>query len=537
MTPMAASRRFSALVACAVVAGLALASCASGNPVSRSSSQATIDGGTDPEAAGDTTGNTTGNTTADTTGHTTADTVSPADAGSPFGWQADGTGIQSGTLDVPLDYAEPSKGTITLAVVRHLATDPAHRIGTLLVNPGGPGFGGTSFALQAAFVYDPVLLDRFDILGWDPRGTGGSTPAVDCTDDLDHFFGLDSSPDTPAERQALIDTGTEFGADCERHDARILPYIDTVSSARDMDTIRRALGEPKISYFGFSYGSELGATWATLYPTTVRAMVIDGAVDPTESYLQQNLEQAAGFEATFDTFLAQCSADPTCTFFNKGDAAGAYDALAAKIDASPLPSASGRTPVTDGVLEAAVNQSLYAQSSWPTLEAALADAQRGDGAGLLALYDQYFSIDEPGGRSDSNELEAYFAIGCLDHHGSTSPADLFTHEAAFAAAAPRLGRGWMAELTFCAVWPVPQVAPFTITGKGAGPIVVVGTTGDPATPLSSTEKMADTLEDGRLVIVGANQHTGYQVNACVDAAVDNYLVDPTKVPEDGLSCR
>ena len=156
---------------------------------------------------------------------------------------------------------------------------------------------------------------------------------------------------------------------------------------------------------------------------------------------------------------------------------------------------------------------------------------------MLALYDQYFSIDEPGGRSDDNSTEAYFAITCLDHHGSTSPADLFSHEAEFAAAAPRLGRGWMAELAVCSVWPVPQVAPLTITGNGAGPIVVVGTTGDPATPLSSTKKMADALEDGRLVIVAADQHTGYGVNACVNAAVDDYLLDPAKAPKDGLSCR
>ncbi|MEO5900514.1 MAG: alpha/beta hydrolase [Ilumatobacteraceae bacterium] len=544
---MAAPRRISKRVAVLAVGVLTLAACASGNPVSRSASRGTIDGvpldtvRPTPTTTGDT-GSTgaIGSSTGAPTG-SAAPGSNPPNRGSgstdAFGWKPAGENLESGRLEVPLDYADPAKGTIELAAVRHLATDAKHRIGTLLVNPGGPGVPGTALGLQAAFIYDPELLDRFDILGWDPRGTGDSTPAVDCTDDLDHFFGLDSSPDTAAEQQALVDVGTEFGADCEKQDGRLLPYIDTVSSARDMDAIRNALGEPKISYFGFSYGSELGATWATLFPATVRAMVIDGAVDPTESFLQQELEQATGFEATFDTFLAQCSADPTCAFHNGANAAGAYDTLAAEIDATPLPSEAGRTPVTDGVLETAVNQAMYSQSSWAALEKALADAQRGDGAGLLALYDQYFSIDGPGGTSDDNSIEAYFAILCLDSHGSTGPADLFSHEAEFAAAAPRLGRGWMAELVFCSVWPVPEVAPFTITGRGAGPIVVVGTTGDPATPLVSTKKMADTLEDGRLVVVSANQHTGYGVNACVNAAVDDYLVDPAKAPKDGLSCR
>jgi pimeloyl-ACP methyl ester carboxylesterase len=580
MARMPSPRRFAALV---VAGALALAACASGNPVSRSATRVTSagtvadpdatgqpapapsgsaatgdDGGAaGPTAAGSTPATSSGSggttsatlpgaqpdTTPETSGGGAATTPNSEPGTRPddptqarFGWRDDGAGLARGSLEVPLDYADPSKGTITLAVERHLATDPAHRIGTLLVNPGGPGAPGTVLANEASFVYDSDLLARFDIIGWDPRGTGASTPAVNCTDDYDHYFGLDSSPDTAAERQALIDAGTQFGAACEQRDPKLLPYVDTVSSARDIDSIRAALGEGKISYFGFSYGSELGATWATLYPTTVRAAVLDGAVDPTVGYLQQNLEQAAGFEATFDTFLAQCSAQVTCTFYNGGHADTAYDALAQSIEAKPLAVDPTRTPVTEGVLETAVNVSLYSESSWPQLAQALADAQRGDGNGLLKLYDQYFNIDESGGRSDDNSTEAYFAIQCLDHPGSTGPADLYSHEAEFAAAAPRLGRGWMAELTFCSVWPVPAVPAFTVTGKGAGPIVVVGTTGDPATPLASSKKMAAALEDGRLVVVQANQHTGYRVNSCVDQAVDGYLVDPTQPPANGLSC-
>ncbi len=456
---------------------------------------------------------------------------------SPFGWFEYDTGIQIGQLEVPIDYDDPRAGTMTLSVARHLAADPAKRIGTLLVNPGGPGSGGSDFAVNADAIYGQDLLDRFDIVGWDPRGTGYSSPAVDCIEDDDDYFAIDSSPDTPAERAELILTAERFAAACTDGVGRnVLEHLSTVESARDMDSIREALGEDTISYFGFSYGSELGATWATLFPDTVRAAVLDGAVDPTVDYLHQNLQQAAGFDATFATFLAGCSASPQCAFYNGGDAEGAYDALAAAIDASPLdPGLPGRPKVTQGILDAAVVSAMYNQASWPRLEQALADAQDGDGAGLIDLYDSYFGRDFDG--SYTNDIEAYFAIGCLDDHGSANPDDLFTHEAEFADVAPRLGRSYMAELTFCSVWPIPQVAPFTITGKGAGPIVVVGTTGDPATPLDSTRNMASALEDGRLVVVSADQHTGYGVSACGDEAIEGYLLDPDgAVPPRELTC-
>ncbi|MDO8364213.1 MAG: alpha/beta hydrolase [Actinomycetota bacterium] len=450
------------------------------------------------------------------------DTRPPAD--DPFGWTDLGDGSEEGYLEVPLDYGDPNGETVLLYLVRHAAVDPANRIGSLLVNPGGPGYGGSSLAASAEGIYGQDLLDRFDIIGWDPRGTGYSEPYVDCVDDYDQFFGLDSSPDSPEERQALIDAGTDFGEGCLDNSGDLLPHLSTENSARDMDAIREALGEETISYFGFSYGSELGATWATMFPETVRAAVLDGAVDPTVGYLEQNIQQAAGFEATFNTFLAQCSAEPSCAFHNDGDAEGAFDALSAAVDADPVRVDRDRTDVTQGVLMTAVADAMYDQGYWPQLEQALADLQDGDGQGILDLYDDYYGYY---GSGWDDSLEAYFAIGCLDDPGSTGPDDLYSHEAEFAAAAPRLGRGWMAELTFCSVWPIAPVTPVEITGKGAGPILVVGTTGDPATPLDSTRNMARALEDGHLVVVEADQHTGYGVNSCGDDAVDSYLVDPT----------
>ena len=451
----------------------------------------------------------------------------------PFAWSEIDDGLEEGYLDVPLDYTDPDGDTVSLYVVRHRAVDPANRIGSLLVNPGGPGYGGSFLAYSAESIYGQDLLDRFDIIGWDPRGTGSSLPAIDCVDDYDQYFGLDSSPDSDAERQALVDAGTDFGERCLRKNRRVLPFVGTESSAHDMNSIREALGEERISYFGFSYGSELGATWATLFPDTVRAAVLDGAVDPTVGYLQQNIQQAAGFEATFGTFLAQCSDDPTCAFHNGGDAAAAYDELAEAMDAAPITVDPERTDVTQGVLATAVAQAMYDRGYWPQLEQALADLQAGDGQAVLDMYDEYYGYF---GDEWDDSLEAYFAIGCLDDPGSSGPDDLYSHEDEFEAAAPRLGRGWMAELTFCSVWPVPAARPITITGNGAGPILVVGTTGDAATPLESTRNMAAALEDGHLVIVTADQHTGYGVNTCVDSTVDAYLVDPATTLDDEITC-
>ncbi len=461
------------------------------------------------------------------------DTVAPAAIGE-IDWEDQGDGLQDGFLEVPLDYDDPTAGTLNLYLVRHSAADPAARIGSLLVNPGGPGFGGSGLAWSAEFIYGQDLVDRFDIIGWDPRGTGSSEPFVDCVDDYDRYFGVDSSPDDAAERDALIELATEFGEGCVERMGDVLPHLSTENSARDMDAIRQAVGEETISYFGFSYGSELGATWATMFPATVRAAVLDGAVDPTVPYLDQNIQQAAGFEATFATFLAECSADPSCAFHNGGDAEGAFDALAAAMDAAPAATEDGRPAVTHGVLITAVSQAMYGDSMWPALEQALADLQEGDGDGILSLYDEYYGYY--GGGSWADDLEAYFAIGCLDDPGSTGPDDLYSHEAEFAAAAPRLGRSWMLELTICSVWPIEPVAPLAITGAGAGPIVVVGTTGDAATPLESTRNMAEALEDGHLVIVEANQHTAYGLTSCADDLIDAYLVDPTTPLEDETFC-
>jgi pimeloyl-ACP methyl ester carboxylesterase len=478
----------------------------------------------------DTTPDTTQDTSPDTT-DTTPDTVPDEDA---FQWEEFGEGVETGSLQVPIDYEDPSKGTFDLFVARHLASDPDQRIGSLLVNPGGPGFGGSDFAIYADQIYSPTLLDHFDIVGWDPRGTGLSEPAIDCIDDYDRYnAATDITPDDEAERQQIIDLATEFQTLCVENNEDFVMYVGTNNSARDMNEIRAALGEEKISYFGFSYGSELGATWATLFPDTVRAAVLDGAADPDADFLQSGLQQAQGFEHSIETFLAQCSEDSSCEFNNGGDAEGAFDELMLALDDAPVPSQPDRPDVNRGVALTAVSQGMYSETLWDTLEVALADAQAGDGSGLLALYDRYY-VRHPDGTYD-NSLEAFQTISCMDTAERLTVEEDDATAAAFNAAAPRFGAGTTGSY-FCSFYPESIDPRVEITGAGAGPILVVGTTGDPATPLSSTENMAKALEDGVLLVIEADQHTGYGVNDCSFDTIDGYLVD-LEVPESGFTCE
>ncbi|MGA1743936.1 MAG: alpha/beta hydrolase [Ilumatobacteraceae bacterium] len=441
--------------------------------------------------------------------------------------------LECGRLTVPFDYDDTSAGTFSLFLTRRLADGPSERIGSMLVHPGGPGFGGSDVAASAEWYFSAQLTDRFDIVGWDPRGTGESTPAVDCTEDYDRFFGIDSPPNDAAAKQRMIDLTQEFVDLCVENNGEMLKYISTEASARDMDSIRRALGEDSITYFGFSYGSELGATWVTMFPDTVRAAVFDGASDPNANGFDQAVAQLKGFEQQLSAFLADCAKRSTCKIYNDGDPAALFDQLVIDIDKNPIPVSSDRTPVTQGVFYTAVVQAMYSNTLWPQLETALANAVNGNGAQLLALYDDYYQRKFDG--SYGNELEAFLAISCLDDPEGSTIADVDADIPKFAAAAKRLGENFGYGYA-CALWPYRVESRVEVTGTGAGPIVVIGTTGDAATPLASTRKAAKNLEGGVLVIVEADRHTGYGLNICVVATVDAYLISLT-VPENETYCK
>ena len=518
--------RFPALM---VACGVVMAACSS----SPDAAPATSGPATTDEVASPTTDESGAEAAADESGAPV--TEAPVDyVPAPIAWDEFDDSVDVSLLEVPVDYNDPSGPQFDLFIARHRARDADNRIGSLLVNPGGPGFGGSDFALFAPQIFDEALLERFDIVGWDPRGTGESEPAIDCIDDYDPFFiGVDSTPENEAEAEAFVQVAQDFAAECVSNNEDVIEFVGTNNSARDMDAIRRALGEETISYFGFSYGSELGATWATLFPDTVRAAVLDGASDPNADALESSLQQLSGFSSSLDTFLAACSADEACVFHSDGDAEGAFDALMISLDADAVVGGSGRPPVNRDVALTAVAQAMYSETYWPALERSLADAELGDGAGLLALADSYYQRQPDG--TYGNELEAFQSISCADSPERQTVEEADAESSQFTAVAPRLAPEGAAGGYFCTFFP-PSVDPrVDITGAGAGPIVVIGTTGDPATPFESTVAMSNTLEDGRLVIVDANQHTGYGLNRCVSEVGNDDLSD-LDPPADETEC-
>jgi pimeloyl-ACP methyl ester carboxylesterase len=485
-------------------------------------------------SSGTTTATAPPSTTAPATNTTAATDASPVPPDpKPLVFTKCGNKQECATLEVPLDYANPTNGeTITLNVKRRPAGTGS--IGPLLVNPGGPGAPGSTMVANASGYFSARLLAKFDIIGWDPRGTGESTP-VECIENLDDLYGLDPSPDTPDEVAALKKADDAFAAGCLEQSGRILPFVATRDSARDMDMIRRALGEEQISYLGFSYGSELGATYATLFPTRVRAMVIDGAVDPNDNYREGAISQGVGFEKALDGFLDDCAKNTRCAFHNNGNPGKAFDELMVKLDAEPIQikTKPGRPAVNQGVAVLGVASALYYDKLWPALAKALAGAQRGDGTGLLRLYDDYTEHDNPDAK---NFFDAFIAISCADDPGPATVEELRALNTELAKLMPHMGKLSQSEELTCRKMIKTPRPPVKITGKGAGPILVVGTTGDPATPFEGTVSMAETLENGVLLTVEANQHTGYGANNCAMETVDAALIDK-KMPNAEKVCR
>jgi pimeloyl-ACP methyl ester carboxylesterase len=459
---------------------------------------------------------------------------SPATAPSPkLDWERCGPDADCAKLTVPLDYAHPNNGkTIKVAVLRVRATDRENRIGSLLINPGGPGAPGAEFARDFASVMPDEIRERFDIVGFDPRGSGKTTP-VRCQDNLDGVFSADFSPETQAERAELATRLQQLAQSCQERSGDVLPHVSSENTVRDMDRIRRAVGDEKLTYVGYSYGTYLGTLYAKLFPKKVRALVLDGAIDPNLSAVEIGAEQAGGFERSLDLFLADCSQDRRCPFYNAGDSAGAFDQLAAQVDAQPLAADDGRT-LGGGEFDLGVAQALYSgEEGYPQLQQALAAALRGDGDRLLALSDEYTGREEDGTYDSSQP--AFWAIGCRDGPAVGGPDAFQAAEPQFRAAAPRVGVSLLNAGLICAYWPVPPVkslAPFRIDDLPS--ILVIGTTNDPATPLKWSEGLAKEISSSVLLTAEGTQHTAFVTafNSCVDDKVVRYLVDLEPPPND-----
>ncbi len=453
---------------------------------------------------------------------------------------SDCSGAECTELTVPVDYAAPAGATIQLAVVRVPAKQPSERIGSLVVNPGGPGGSGVDYARAADFIVGPGVRDAYDIVGFDPRGVGRSAP-IDCVTDpqLDDFLGADPTPDDAAEEKAYAATSAALARSCGQNAGPLLAHVSTEDAARDMDVLRAALGESRLTYLGKSYGTFLGATYADLFPQKVGRFVLDGVIAPDLTSEEVNLGQAKGFELATRRWAGFCARQSDCPFGDSTDRVmEGLRAFLASVDQSPLPR-TGDTAVprlTEGWASLGIAAAMYDQNQWRSLVDAMIGAVSGDGTALMQLADQYADRN-PGGTYSGNIMEAIYAVNCLDKPESSSVPQHEQEAEAAAKVAPTWGRYLMWSSLACGYWPIKATGrPHEIHAPGAQPIVVIGTTRDPATPYEWAVRLNDQLDSSALITFDGDGHTAYtRSNSCVDDAVDAYYLDGA-LPKDGLRC-
>ncbi|WP_328537502.1 alpha/beta hydrolase [Streptomyces sp. NBC_00344] len=460
--------------------------------------------------------------------------------GQKLKWQPCGaSGFECSSMKAPLDYRKPADGDIKLAVSRKKATGPGKRIGSLLVNPGGPGGSAIQYLQAYAGIgYPAAVRARYDMVAVDPRGVAHSQP-VECLSgkQMDAYTQVDQTPDDTAETKKLTTSYEGFAQGCEKRSAKILPHVSTADAARDMDILRANLGDKKLNYVGASYGTFLGATYAGLFPSRVGRMVLDGAMDPSLSSLAMNRDQTAGFETAFKSFAKNCITHKDCPLGTKSaaDASRRLESFFSRLDAKPVPTGQ-RRKLTESLGTIGVISAMYDEASWPELRTALTHAMAGDGAGLLALSDSYYERSSDG--KYANLMAANAAVNCLDLPPAFSdPAAVKAALPSFEKASPVFGEGFAWAALNCAYWPAHATGtPHRIIAKGAAPIVVVGTTRDPATPYKWAKSLASQLASGTLLTYDGDGHTAYgRGSDCIDTAINTYLLEGTP-PKNGEKC-
>ena len=439
--------------------------------------------------------------------------------------------MQCASVRVPTDYANPGAGTTTIRLGR--VASSGHSRGSLLMNPGGPGGSGIEFVGLFANAV-PRLRSAYDLVGFDPRGVGASDP-IHCldTEQLDELTAANVPPPTPAPATLRSELIRRQGDACRRHAGALASHMTTVETARDLDIVRAALGSPRLDYYGASYGTFLGATYAALFPRRVGRMVLDGAVDPQLSHDQLALGQAKGFQHELDAMIDHCLAMPTCLLGDtRRQAVRSITRMLARAAREPLPTGDDR-PLTQGLAVHGLAEGLYRQGDWPRLALAIRVAEDGGGAPLRRFSDDYYRRRE--GRYASNETEAYTAIDCLDAQAKRNQTRIPLSR--FERASPVFGAFLKADDATCDDWPLTTALrnpDYHLSGTP--PIVVLSTTGDPATPYAWGVHLAQELGSGVLVTRVGEGHTAYAWgNPCIDEAVNAFLVAGT-TPQDGLRC-
>ena len=452
------------------------------------------------------------------------------------------TGFTCAKVKVPLDYDNPGGQTIEIAVKKRAAGGDS--IGSLFVNPGGPGGSGIDLVDEAGSYFSKKLTSSYDVVGFDPRGVGAST-AVDCLTDaeLDAERAGANDPATPSA-SAAEERAQKMGEACtsKTSTSGLLDHIDTISVARDLDILRAVDGQQALTYLGYSYGTYLGATYAELFPANTGRLVLDGAVDPSLSAEELALGQAKGFEASLRAYVESCQSSKLgCPL--SGDVDSGVSQVREFLESTktaPVPTSDSKRPLTYDLAVYGVLGSMYQTQAWPSLTLGLSQAMgkegKPDGSALLKLAD-LVSFRESDGTYSNNGAEALMAVNCLDYPVQGDNASWEKNAKAIKETSPTFGSQLLYPDAYCQGWGhTSSRKREKITASGAAPILVVGTTGDPATPYAWAQALAEQLESGQLLIWEGDGHTAYgRSNDCVKKAVDTYLLNGT-MPDKGLTC-
>lgn len=460
-------------------------------------------------------------------------------------WKTCNGYFQCATLKVPIDYTDQSLGTFDIAVIRYRDANQYDRIGSLVLNPGGPGVSGIDYALNAEYIVNPDVLERYDIVGFDPRGIGQSAPITCLTAaEQDALLASDPKPDDDAEYQQGLKKSQEFVEKCLAKTPFLENYT-TAHTALDMELLRQSLGDKKLNYMGFSYGTYLGTLYAQQFPHNVGRFVLDGAINPSTSIEQQTMAQAIAFEKALAHFITDCPRHKNCPL--PADATPQFFTdLFNKVSIQPLTISTGQSTrsITEGLVVTGTASALYEpESGWPMLRTAIAQALQGEGTGFARLADKYNGRRNDGTYID-NQNDANPIINCLDWNNSRSNESILVEAQKFAMAAPVFGLYVAYSGITCNFLKValkrPQISTDQNTAqiqKTATPILIIGTTQDPATPYAGAVALSKYIKGSRLITFHGEGHTGYgRGSACVDGAVDMYLTTGV-IPTTNLSCR
>jgi pimeloyl-ACP methyl ester carboxylesterase len=451
-------------------------------------------------------------------------------------WSSCNSTFKCGVIKVPIDYTNLALGAFKVALMKYPAIDQAHKLGSLVVNPGGPGGSGIEYVYNAEYIVSPDILQRYDLVGFDPRGVGLSSPIHCLTDkETDANYAADSKPDTLKELQTLLSNSRKYISECEARTKNLM-HFGTADVARDMDLIRAALGDKKLNYLGKSYGTYLGTLYAQFFPLNVGRMILDGAIDPNISSPEQNLTQAVGFDHALKAFVADCLRRSDCPLSKPANKAIAQIIATFHKSASKPFTSQQKRPVTESLVVLGTATALYdSATGWPQLRTALKQAQRGDGSAFLELTDQYTQRN-PNGTYGSNEGDAALVIDCLDWPYPRTVAQIKTAAATFASKAPVFGPYLAYSALACQFFPkvseiTPHISKITTT-----PTIIIGTTRDPATPYQWALGLHAIIQNSRLISLNADGHTGQgRGSTCVDSAVDRYLLTGA-LPTKDLAC-